>query len=59
MSAVLPFFVLVAITTLYFTPTIVALGRNHRNAVGIGVLNFFTGWTGLGWIGSLVWAVSQ
>lgn len=42
---------------LYFLPTIVAFVRNHPQRWGIALLNFFLGWTFLGWIGSLVWAV--
>jgi len=42
---------------LYFLPTIIALSVHNSNALAIFLLNFFTGWTGLGWIGSLIWAV--
>jgi T4 superinfection immunity protein len=42
---------------LYFLPTIVALARSQRNTVSIFVLNFFLGWTAIGWIVALVWAV--
>ena len=41
---------------LYFTPTIVASSRKKKNIMAIGVLNFFLGWTVIGWIVSLVWA---
>ena len=47
-----------AAIALYFAPTIIANRRDHENMVGIGVLNFFLGWTLLGWIGALVWAYS-
>ncbi len=42
---------------LYFVPTIVAFARKHKNAVAILILNIFLGWTGIGWIGALIWAV--
>jgi len=42
----------------YFLPTIVAMMRNHPSAGGIFLVNFFFGWTVLGWILCLVWAVS-
>jgi Superinfection immunity protein/Short C-terminal domain len=42
----------------YFFPTLVALIRRKSNAGAIFILNFFLGWTFIGWIISLVWAVS-
>ena len=44
---------------LYFLPTIIACLRGHRNKFGIFVLNLCLGGTGLGWVISLVWAVSN
>jgi uncharacterized membrane protein YqaE (UPF0057 family) len=41
---------------LYFLPTF--LGSGKRGAGGIFVLNTFLGWTILGWIGALIWAVT-
>ena len=43
---------------LYFVPSIVAFRRNHSSKMGILVLNICLGWTFLGWVGSLVWALS-
>lgn len=43
----------------YFIPTVVAGVRKHHNAVAIGALNFFLGWTVLGWVGALVWALTR
>ncbi len=42
---------------IYFIPTIIALSRNHRNRLGIFLLNLLAGWTFLGWVGALVWSV--
>lgn len=42
---------------IYFLPTAVAFMRDHRNLVALAVLNFFVGWTFLGWVGALVWAL--
>ncbi len=42
---------------IYFVPTIIALARHHRNALAIFLLNFFAGWTFLGWIAALIWSV--
>jgi hypothetical protein len=41
---------------LYFIPAI--LGRDKRDATGIFLLNLFLGWTVIGWIIALIWAVS-
>jgi GTP-dependent phosphoenolpyruvate carboxykinase len=41
---------------LYFLPSIIALGRNKRNTLSIFLLNFFVGWTLVGWVVALVWA---
>lgn len=48
-------FVLIA---LYFTPLICAMIRRTDRLAGIAVLNVFLGWTLIGWVVSLVWAVS-
>jgi len=42
---------------LYFLPTIIAAVRGNINILAIFLLNFFTGWTFVGWIASLIWAV--
>lgn len=44
---------------IYFLPFIVASIRGHHNQVAILILNFFLGWTGLGWIASLVWSATS
>ena len=42
---------------MYFLPSIIALARNKRDIGGIILLNFFLGWTMIGWVIALVWAV--
>ncbi|HTZ96984.1 MAG TPA: superinfection immunity protein [Terriglobales bacterium] len=44
---------------LYFLPAIIAFARSKRDAVSILVLNFFLGWTAVGWVIALVWALKQ
>lgn len=44
---------------LYFLPAIVAFVRSKRDAGAILVLNFFLGWTAIGWVIALVWALRQ
>lgn len=41
---------------LYFLPTII--GLHKRNAGAIFVLNLFLGWTLIGWVVALVWALT-
>lgn len=42
---------------VYFIPTII--GWNKKQGAGIFLLNLFLGWTIIGWLGSLIWAVSS
>ena len=42
---------------LYFLPTIIAQARGHRNWIALAALNLLAGWTVIGWIGALVWAL--
>lgn len=44
---------------MYWLPTIIALVRRSPSAPGIAVFNFFLGWTGIGWIAALVWALAS
>ena len=42
---------------MYFLPSIVAFARNKRDTTAIVLLNLFLGWSVIGWIVALVWAV--
>ncbi len=44
---------------LYFSPAWVAFSNDHNNAMAIAILNFFLGWTLVGWVGALVWAYAK
>ncbi|MGR6467931.1 superinfection immunity protein [Rhizobium sp. PAMB 3182] len=48
--------IVIAIWAAYMIPTIVAFRRGHPNRWLIGVINICFGATGIGWLGSLVWA---
>lgn len=41
---------------IYFLPAWIAHARGHKSSTAIFILNFFFGWTLLGWVGALVWA---
>jgi hypothetical protein len=43
----------------YFLPTIVAFARHKSNKMAIFLLNFLLGWTLIGWVVSIVWAVTN
>jgi hypothetical protein len=41
----------------YFLPSIIAFARSKRDLLSIFLLNLFLGWTLIGWVVALVWAV--
>jgi hypothetical protein len=47
------------ILAIYFFPTIIAAARGKRNSGAIFVLNFFLGWSFIGWVVALVWALTH
>ena len=49
---------LAVLVLLYALPLLVAWRRKHQNAGAIGVLNLLLGWTLVGWVVSLVWALT-
>lgn len=44
---------------LYTLPAAIAHRQHHHNATAITVLNLLLGWTVLGWVISIVWALSK
>ena len=44
---------------MYFLPSIIALARSKRDTAAIVLLNLFLGWTLIGWVVALVWAVKN
>jgi len=51
------FLFIVFVLALYFIPAVVAINRNKKNKVAIITLNCLLGWTTVGWIIALVWAL--
>lgn len=45
------------VISFYFLGFLVALKREHKDAIAIFALNLLTGWTFIGWVISLVWAL--
>ena len=48
----------IALIALHFLPGIIASRRNHRNALAIWLVNIFFGWTLIGWVVALIWALN-
>jgi hypothetical protein len=51
--------VLVVGLALYLLPTLVAKRREKRNLAAIAAVNILLGWTFVGWVIALVWALSR
>ena len=50
---------IIPLLAIYFLPSIIALRRNKMNRNAIVLLNFFLGWTLVGWVVSFVWACTS
>ena len=50
---------IILVAMVYLFPSIVACSNKKANAGAIAVLNIFLGWTFLGWLGSLIWAMTK
>ena len=46
------------VLAIYFAPVLVARQRRHRSLSALFVLNLLLGWTFLGWVAALVWALA-
>jgi len=55
-SAALGFFLVILIIFVYLIPTLVAVGRERSG--GPIIVNIFLGWSLIGWVIALAWAVS-
>jgi hypothetical protein len=43
----------------YSVPAVVAIRRHHHNTLAIVTTSVLTGWTGVGWVIALVWALTS
>ena len=59
MPELLVVFALLIGCAFYFLPTYFAVKRQHNKKAAVIALNIFTGWTFLGWVGSLVWSLLE
>ena len=44
---------------IYFLPTIVAFQNKRTNITAIFILNLLLGWSFIGWVVALIWAVKK
>lgn len=49
----------IMLLVLYLLPWIIATTGGHSKTASIGVINLFLGWTLIGWVIALAWAVSE
>lgn len=49
---------LVVLFVMYWLPTLIAVIRRTPAARGVAMINFFLGWTIVGWVVALVMALS-
>ncbi len=59
MDMVVPVIIFSLLGTLYCLPGIIASERKKRNAPAIWTLNLLLGWSLIGWVVALVWAVTS
>lgn len=60
MESGLGILILIGSVLIYFLPTIIAVRRKHKkNENSIILLNLLLGWTFIGWIVALIWAVAD
>lgn len=45
------------IILIYFIPTMISLIRKHTYKLYIICINILLGWTGIGWLGCLIWSL--
>lgn len=48
--------VLAVLTFGYLLPWAIAATRQHQNVVAIALINVLTGWTGIGFLSTLIWS---
>jgi len=51
--------ILVFLGVPYFTPAIIAFRRRHPDRLPVLLVTMFAGWTVIGWIAALIWALKD
>jgi T4 superinfection immunity protein len=55
----LSFFGMLLLLIFYFLPAVIASQRHTKHGGMIFLINFVFGWTILGWIAALIWAIVE
>jgi hypothetical protein len=50
---------ILVIAAIYFVPALVAYGKSRKNSGAILATNLLLGWTFLGWVVALIWAMTE
>jgi multisubunit Na+/H+ antiporter MnhB subunit len=58
-SALSATLLVISAIVVYLLPSLVAANRKHANETAIVALNILLGWTFLGWVIALVWALTD
>ena len=58
-SSVQTIVIILVVAIIYFIPWAVAKSAKKRNSGAIFALNLFLGWTFIGWVVALVWALAK
>ena len=56
-TIIIDFILILILLLVYFTPTLTAYARGHKNILAIFILNLFLGYTFVAWVIALIWAV--
>lgn len=59
MGYVIAFIYICIFLAIYFAPSLVAAARDHKSFVFILLINFFLGWTLIGWVAALGWSFTS
>jgi hypothetical protein len=54
----IPELLVLPLIIVYMLPTCIALLRKKQSVLAIGMVNFFLGWSVIGWIATLIWALT-
>jgi hypothetical protein len=53
------FIAILIVALIYFLPSVIASARDRKNGCAIFALNLLGGWTFIGWLVALIWAISE
>lgn len=51
--------VYVGLFLLYMLPFIIAISKDKKQKVAIGIFNFLMGWSIFGWFAAIIWAFME